>query len=198
MAEVLGYGAVKYADLSNNRQSNYVFSFDRMLDMKVRSSPSRTRGRDPARARAPSRQRRAASDCRSAASPFDRFQGNTAVYMQYAHARIASIVDKSGADVDELIRTSELSLDSPAERQLALAVLRFPEALESTLDDLMPSRICDYMYELSARYNEFYAECNVLNSEEPLRSSRLILCETTARVLRQCFRLLGITPLMRL
>jgi len=54
------------------------------------------------------------------------------------------------------------------------------------------------MYELSVRFNEFYAECNVLNSEEPLRSSRLILCETTARVLRQCFRLLGMTPLMRL
>ena len=118
--------------------------------------------------------------------------------MQYAHARISSIVDKSGADIDELTQLSTIRLETAAERRLALSILRFPEALTSSIEELMPSKICDYMYDVSVKFNEFYSECNVLQSEEPTRSSRLLLCEATARILRQCFRLLGITPLMRL
>ena len=118
--------------------------------------------------------------------------------MQYAHARISSMVEKSGADIENLTKTQEIKLVTAPERRLALSILRFPEALTASIEELMPSKICDYMYEVSVKFNEFYSECNVLQSEEPTRSSRLLLCEATARVLRQCFQLLGITPLMRL
>ncbi|KDD75315.1 class I (R) tRNA synthetase [Helicosporidium sp. ATCC 50920] len=152
----MGYGAVKYADLKNNRLSNYRFSFDAMLDMV----------------------------------------GNTAVYLLYAHARIASIVRKSDKDVQELARTTTLELDADQERALALHLARFPDAVDKLLQELQPSRLTGYLYELSGLFNQFYTECQVLGSER--EDSRLLLAEATAVVMRQCFQLLGITVLYRI
>ncbi|GAB4821599.1 hypothetical protein N2152v2_008645 [Parachlorella kessleri] len=123
-------------------------------------------------------------------------QGNTAVYLLYAHARIASIVRKAGRDVAELAKTADIKLTNDKEVALALHIARFPEAVEELLADLAPNRVTDYLYELSGIFNQFYTECQVVGSPE--EDSRLLLCEAAAIVMRQCFWLLGITPLYRI
>jgi len=75
-------------------------------------------------------------------------------------------------------------------------IARFPEAIESTLDDLTPNRITDYLYDLSGVFNQFYNECQVVGSPE--EDSRLLLAHSAAVVMRQCFSLLGITALYRI
>jgi len=135
---------------------------------------------------------------------FDRMldlKGNTAVYLLYAHARICSIARKAEA---EAARGGEpappppsvIEIGTPEEAALVLAINRFPEAVEAVLSELMPSRLTDYLYDLSAKFNEFYAACKVLGCPE--QACRLQLCEATALVMRQCFQLLGIRPLMKL
>jgi len=64
------------------------------------------------------------------------------------------------------------------------------------IGELMPNRLCEYLYDLSEAFNGFYTECQVLNSES--ESSRLLLCLATATIKRKCFDLLGITPLERI
>ncbi|GJP62353.1 hypothetical protein CLOP_g19429 [Closterium sp. NIES-67] len=156
-AAALGYGAVKYADLKNNRLTNYTFDYDQMLDMK----------------------------------------GNTAVYLLYAHARICSIIRKSGKNVQEIVQSgAKLRLDHPSERALALELSRFSEVVESAVQDLLPNTLCEYLYNLSGSFTTFYTNCQVVGNE--YEESRLILCEATAVVMRKCFELLGITPLYRL
>jgi len=123
-------------------------------------------------------------------------QGDTAVYLLYAHARIASIVRKSDMDVEKLISAHEISLHDPKEVRLALKLSQFPDAVKDTLDALMPNRLTEYLYDLTEVFNQFYQECKVIGSEQ--EASRLLLVEATARVMRQCFELLGITPLHRI
>lgn len=124
-------------------------------------------------------------------------QGNTAVYLLYAHARIASIVRKSGKNPVELAaKGAKITLSHDAEVALALHIARFPEAIESMLDELTPNRITDYLYDLSGVFNQFYNECQVVGSEQ--EESRLLLAESAAMVMRQSFMLLGITPLYRI
>jgi arginyl-tRNA synthetase len=77
-----------------------------------------------------------------------------------------------------------------------LCVLQFPETVEDMLDELMPNRLTEYLYTLSEAFNGFYTECKVLGSEQ--EDGRLLLVEATARIMRQCFGLLGITPLYRI
>jgi len=119
------------------------------------------------------------------------------VYLLYAHARIASIIRKSGKNPEELAASgARVTLGHEAEVALALHVARFPEALEAMLDELTPNRIADYLYELSGIFNQFYAECQVVGSD--FEDSRLLLAESAAIVMRKCFDLLGITPLYRI
>jgi arginyl-tRNA synthetase len=79
---------------------------------------------------------------------------------------------------------------------LALHIAKFPEAVEDCLMELLPNRITEYLYNLSESFNSFYTECQVIGSDN--EASRLILAETTAEVMRACFKLLGITPLYRI
>ena len=124
-------------------------------------------------------------------------KGDTAVYLLYAHARIASIVRKAGKDVAALAKGGQkITLAHEDEQALALTVSRFPEAVEEALMDLSPNRLCDYLYSLTEAFNQFYGSCKVVGSEE--EASRLLLCEATAVVMRQVFALLGLTPLFRL
>ena len=124
-------------------------------------------------------------------------QGNTAVYLLYAHARIASIVRKSGKDpVAMAAGGAKIKLEHELEAALALHIARFPEALEAMLQDLAPNRITDYVFELSGVFNQFYTECQVVGSPE--EESRLLLAEAAAVTMRQCLQLLGITPLYRI
>ncbi|XP_028790127.1 arginine--tRNA ligase, chloroplastic/mitochondrial isoform X2 [Neltuma alba] len=156
-AEAVGYGAVKYADLKNNRLTNYTFNFDQMLSDK----------------------------------------GNTAVYLLYAHARICSIIRKSGKDIEELKRTGRIALDHQDERALGLHLLQFSEVVEEACTNLLPNVLCEYLYNLSEIFTKkFYSNCQVVGSPE--ETSRLLLCEATATVMRKCFYLLGIVPVYKI
>jgi len=154
IAEVVGIGALKYADLSQNRTSDYTFSYEKMLAMN----------------------------------------GNTATYMQYAYARVLSIFAKGQVNVAEF-RASEapIMLEHPHERALAIALVRFSEALEQTVAEYRPSFLTSYLFELANRYSSFFEECPVLKApSEASRASRLLLCDLTARSLRLGLELLGI------
>jgi arginyl-tRNA synthetase len=119
--------------------------------------------------------------------------GNTAPYLQYAHARICSIFLRAGLEDDELAHARELRVDAPAERALVLELLGFQAAVRSVAATLQPHRLCTYLYALANRFSGFYEQCPVLKSPDPgtLRS-RLLLCRLTARTLAQGLELLGI------
>jgi arginyl-tRNA synthetase len=157
-AETVGLSAVKYADLSQNRNSNYVFSYDKMLNL----------------------------------------QGNTAPYMLYAYARVQSISREGGINFQDLSANSSLILKDESELILAKQLLQFSEVISAVEEDLLPNRLCDYLYELSKKYNRFYENCPVLKSAEPMKTSRLVLCDLTARTLKLGLSLLGIPVLERM
>lgn len=157
VAEVIGISAVKYADLSQNRTSNYIFSYDKMLAL----------------------------------------QGNTAPYMLYAYARINGIRRKGDIDSQQLTGQT-VTLQEEAELTLAKHLLGFDEILSAVEMELMPNRLCQYLFELSQKFNQFYERCPILQSAEPQRSSRLILADLTARTIKQGLELLGIEVLERM
>ena len=154
VAEVVGIGGLKYIDLSQNRESDYKFSYDKML--------AKT--------------------------------GNTATYMQYSYARVRSIF-RRGNTTPEAVRKlqSVVSLGQPAERALALEVLRFSEALDEVLIDFRPNLLTNYLFELAKKFSTFFEECSVLKAETPaLLQSRLLLADTVARTIQTGLALLGI------
>lgn len=119
------------------------------------------------------------------------FQGNTAPYLQNAYVRIRSIFRKAKL---EGISTepSPIEITAPAERALALQILKFGEVLNAVLEDQRPNLLCLYLYELADHFHRFYEACPILKSEEEMRSSRLALAGVTAQVLRTGLSLLGI------
>ncbi|VVA93337.1 unnamed protein product [Arabis nemorensis] len=123
-------------------------------------------------------------------------KGDTAVYLLKVHARICSVIRKSGKDIDELKKRGKLALDHAEERALGLHLLQFTEAVEEACTKLLPNVVCKYLYKLSKQYTKFYFNCRVIGSAE--ETSRLLLCEATAIVMRKCFHLLGITPVDKL
>ncbi len=160
VAEKIGIGAIKYADLAHNRTSDYVFSYDKMLAMN----------------------------------------GNTAAYMQNSYARVRGIFGKAGVTA-EAVRESAapVLLGSPAERALAVALLRFGEALDRVADDYRPNHLAAYLFELASRYSEFYEQCPVIKADtDELRASRLVLCDLTARTIAKGLELLGIQTVDRM
>ncbi|AGP40898.1 arginine--tRNA ligase [Sorangium cellulosum] len=118
------------------------------------------------------------------------FEGNTAPYLMYAHARIRSIFRKAGV---ESPRGVGITVGEPAERALALELLRFGAVLEDVAATLEPHRLCGYLFELAGSFTTFYERCPVLRAEsEEVRRSRLALCDLTAEVLAKGLGLLGI------
>jgi arginyl-tRNA synthetase len=119
------------------------------------------------------------------------FEGNTAPYLQYAHARIRSIFRRANAPDPSPGLVPVLA--EPAERELALALLGFADAVTSSLSSWSPSRLCAYLFDLASTFTGFYENCPVLKAPtDELRHSRLLLCDLTARVLAQGLGLLGI------
>ena len=118
------------------------------------------------------------------------FEGNTAPYMQYAYTRICSIFARSGIDAGKL--TGEIVLTEDKERELAVKLLQFEEALNGVAKDGMPHILCQYLYELAGVFSSFYEVCPILNAEEAVKNSRLCLVALTARTLKQGLDLLGI------
>ena len=165
IARVVGISAVKYADLLPNRQSDYVFSWDKLLALN----------------------------------------GNTAPYLQYAYARIRSIFRKGNVEPGAPTSPSEsrithhaspsLLLAAPEELALARHLLNFGLVLEAVAEDYRPNFLCNYLYDLAGRFTSFYENCPVLKSDAKQRASRLVLCDLTARVLKQGLDVLGIETL---
>ncbi len=154
VAEVVGIGGIKYADLRINRESDYVFDWDTMLSMK----------------------------------------GDTATYMQYAYARTRGILRRGGVDA-EALRSSDtpVVLTHPAERQLALQLARFPDALQAVAADHRPNLLTSYLFETANLFSSFYDQCPVLKEEDAaLRASRLRLVDLFGRTIQQGLALLGI------
>ena len=157
-AEIVGLSAVKYADLSQNRTSNYVFSFDKMLAL----------------------------------------QGNTAPYMMYAYVRVQGISRKGGIDFDNLGANAQIMLNEELELTLAKHLLQLGTVINEVERDLLPNRLCQYLFELSQKFNQFYDKHSVLQVEESLRTSRLVLCDLTAKTLKLGLDLLGILVIERM
>jgi arginyl-tRNA synthetase len=119
------------------------------------------------------------------------FDGNTGPYLQYAHARICSIFRRAGVDRAS-VRSTSIMIETPQERALALRLLAYPSAIDSTLETYSPHKLCTYVYELATDFTAFYEHCPVLKADEPLRSSRLAIADLTARTLQHALGLLGI------
>ena len=117
------------------------------------------------------------------------FQGNTAPYLQNAYVRIRSIFRKAG---EEFSPAKELVLAAPEEKNLATRLCQFGEIVPTVLNDFRPNVLANYLFELANSFHAFYEACPVLKSDEPARSSRLALCELTARILHRGLDLLGI------
>jgi arginyl-tRNA synthetase len=132
-------------------------------------------------------------------------EGNTAPYMLYACARIRSIIRKAAADSDSVttdLESAPITLEHESEIRLAKAILRFPEVTDAAATDLRPNVLTDYLFELSKTFNLFYDRklgVRVLNAEtKSLMTSRLRLCDITARVLDVGLNLLGIRTIERM
>ncbi len=157
VAHIAGLSAVKYADLSQNRTSNYIFSYEKMLADK----------------------------------------GNTAPYMLYAYARVQSISRKGEVDFSQL-DAGIINVTEEVELTLAKHLMQLEGVINEVAIELFPNRLCLYLFELSQKYNVFYDACPVLNAAEPQRTSRLVLCDLTARTLKLGLNLLGIPVLDRM
>ncbi len=153
VARAVGLGAVKYADLSQNRQSLITFTWEKALALN----------------------------------------GNSAPYLQYAHARINSVLDKYRERFPDLnYHDYPIVIADAVERRLALRLLRFAGAVVKAAELFRPNILADYLYELAQDYSTFYQNVPFLKAEQGVRESRLCLCELIARTLRQGLDLLGI------
>ncbi len=156
LAEAIGIGAIKYADLSHDPTTMIVFTWDKALAL----------------------------------------EGNSGPYLQYANARLNSLLDKYRQAVNKKPEEQALALATPAEKTLALHLLQYPNAVARAGELCKPSVLADYLYQLSQLYSSFYQSSPVLKAEtEVLRDSRIRLCDAVSKVLRGGLTLLGIpTP----
>lgn len=121
-------------------------------------------------------------------------QGNSGPYLQYAHARIRSLLDKvAEAFPGEDWRAAPVLLGDPLERALARRVAAFPDAVEAAGAKCRPNLVADYLFGLAQDYSSFYQKLSVLKAEDPaVRAGRARLCAAVAAVLRRGLALLGI------
>ena len=125
-----------------------------------------------------------------------RFEGNTAPFLLYAYVRIQGIKRKVPKDIPFLIGQTKIELLEPAEVDLAFHLLRFGEILEMMSRDLLPNRLCEYLYELAEKFHAFFRDCRVEGSE--YENSRLLLCEATGRILEKGLEILGLKTLPKM
>ncbi len=155
--DVVGIGSVKYADLSKNRTTDYIFEWDHMLSL----------------------------------------DGNTAVYMQYAYARIASIFRSANCSEEQL--TGPIILGHEREKALVTRLLQFEEALSTVANEGTPHVMCNYLYDVAGLFSGFYQDCPILKAENlQLKQSRLKLAALTAKTLKLGLSTLGIETVERM
>ena len=162
IARVVGIGAVKYADLLPNRQSDYVFSWEKMLALQGNTAPylqyAHTRIRS--------------------------------IFRKAEETSPAAPKQSEGGNIQ--LSTFNIRLTAPEEITLAKHLLNFGLTLEAVADEYRPNFLCNYLYELAGRFTGFYENCPVLKADDATRASRLTLCDLTARVLKQGLEALGI------
>lgn len=162
IAEAVGIGAIKFADLSHHRTSDYRFLLDKMVAL----------------------------------------DGNTSTYVQYSYARTQSILRRAEMSEDDVIAEVQgtgITLAHPAERSLALMLLKLEEALVAVHQDYAPNNLTDYLYETAKAYAIFNDNCPVLKADtEQSRTTRLALVTLCGRVLRTGLSLLGIHAIERM
>ena len=152
LAEAIGYGAVKYADLSHDPGTAIDFNWDKALAL----------------------------------------EGNSGPYLQYAYARVSSLMDKAA---EMAVAKGEFSIETQSEKRLALQLLEFPGAVVRAAEAYKPSILADYLFQTAQLYSSFYQNSPILKSEDSVRSSRLRLCAAFGKVLSKGLDLLGIaTP----
>ena len=152
ISKMIGIGSIKYADLSVDRNKNYVFDWDKMLS----------------------------------------FDGNTAPYLQYAHARICSIFRKASISKDSFENT-EIQITNVNEASLCRVLIRFSESIDAAINNYAPHRLAVYLHKLAQEFASFYENCPVLvYDSESIMNNRLALCSLTARTLSTGLNLLGI------
>ena len=155
LARKIGFGAVKYADLSHDPATAIDFNWDKALAL----------------------------------------EGNSGPYLQYAHARVRSMLDRYSALPDALPDAAAGALpavSSPAEKALALRILQFPAAVLRAAETGKPSALAEYLFGLSQLYSTFYQSSPVLKSEPAVRDARIALCAAFGRILAKGLDLLGI------
>ncbi len=167
IARIVGIGAVKYADLLPNRQSDYVFSWDKMLALNGNTAPYLQYAY--ARIRSIFRRGGLLDTGQSAAT--------------------------AGAAMERAEDGGELKVEAPEELALAKRLLNFGLVLEAVADEYRPNFLCNWLYELAGDFTRFYENCPVLKAEAQQRQTRLALCDLTARVLKQGLEILGIEAL---
>jgi arginyl-tRNA synthetase len=156
LAEAIGIGAIKYADLSHDPQTLIVFTWEKAMAL----------------------------------------EGNSGPYLQYAYARVCSLLDKYAEQVPgKKPETNALRLDTPIEKELALRLLQFPGSVLRAAEAYKPSVLADYLFSLAQTYSSFYQRSPILKSEPEVRDSRIRLCSMVAQALSEGLHLLGIrTP----
>ena len=152
ISRMIGIGSVKYADLSVDRNKNYVFDWDNMVS----------------------------------------FEGNTAPYLQYAHARICSIFRKASIQREDFTN-NEISIMNDNESSLSKTLIGFSAAIDESINNYAPHRLAVYLHKLAQDFASFYENCPVLViDDKSTMNSRLALCSLTARTLSTGLNLLGI------
>ena len=155
LAEAIGIGAIKYADLSHDPATMIVFTWEKALAL----------------------------------------DGNSGPYLQYANARLNSLLQKYRDAVGKEPAEQPLALGSPSEKALALHILQYPNAVARAGELCKPSVLADYLYQLCQLYSSFYQSSPVLKAEPAVRDARIRLCDAVSKVLRGGLALLGIpTP----
>ena len=158
IAEVVGVGAIKYADLSQNRQSPIIFEWDKVLS----------------------------------------FEGNTAPYLQYSYARIQSIKKKAEEMGKVLTADTKIIIKDKIERNLVTYLTLFPTMVLKAGETYKPNLLTDYLFDLGKKFNTFYNACPILNQEDEVLLSRLLIADRTAEILKQGLDLLGIKTVDRM
>ncbi len=147
----IGIAALKFADLSNPRTSDYIFDLDRFM----------------------------------------AFEGKTGPYLLYASVRIRSVLKKAEASLAQ--KTGEIALSTNEERDLALAILQYPENLKSAVEKRMPHILCDHAYALAQTFSKFYASNRIADeADEAIKTSRIALIHLVGKQLDATLNLLGI------
>ena len=164
IAEKIGIGSVKYADLSQYRTTDYIFSWDRMLSLHGNTAPYLQ-------------------------NAYVRIRS---IFRKAGEHTVAGIADAGPGSPTPATTTTALTLKDPAELDLAKRLCQFGEIVPQVLNGFRPNILANYLFELANSFHAFYEACPVLKSEEPARGSRLALCDLTGRVLQRGLDLLGI------